>query len=403
MRRLFASVSVGVVVMFALAMCEIVHVAGYGPEVPSVRSHLTSCTPAGGSAVGTAQKQPGRGAAAEAFFLWKDPEEGAFTVELPRDWHIKGGTVRTSPVEPHYVVRAQSPDGGIRMFNDDPGILPRQVPNMITASMGWREGQMIPSAWGGRLLLEPYRPAPAVAQEYARTRLCPTATDFEGGIIPGQSQDLNEQMGAVAASEGKQVHVDVGEVSFQCGAQVGYVYAITLQAWQPGGPVSMWFVYRIAGYLAQPHDASAAAGAMHRLLGTFQMDPGWLQRFAQQAGDFAGNVIRESNAVTRSTMERARQEDAAMEARIADWKRNSDARSNAIEHAGKGVTGSDGNGHDSNAQLGTKRVCDDLGRCQSVDASVTNWYSDCSGTFYPASESGEPPSASLSACWNRGH
>jgi hypothetical protein len=148
---------------------------------------------------------------------------------------------------------------------------------------------------------------------------------------------------------------------------------------------------------------------MHNLLETFQMDQGWLQSFAQQAGDMAGNVIRESNAVTQSTIARARQQDSQSQSNFDAWKKRSDANFNAIEHAGKAITGAGSygttseNGHDYNAQLGTKTVCDDLGRCQPVDASVDKYYSDCSGAMHPGSVSGEAPPSSLSACWNPTH
>ncbi|MGA2349264.1 MAG: hypothetical protein ABSF70_02430 [Terracidiphilus sp.] len=353
-----------------------------------------------------AQRQGATTAHSYLFVRWQDPTEGAFSASLPRGWQITGGTQRTTRFEPHYVIRAQSPDSGVQMFMDDPRIAIRQVPN----GMMGREGQFIPSAWGGKLLVQRYRPAPQAAEEYVQKAVCSSATEFHGGIIPGQTEDLNNEFGPIARAEGKQIHVDVGELSFKCGDKVGYAYAITLQAWQQGGPVSLWLIYRIAGYLASPAQSAQAASAMHTMLGSFQMNQQWLENFARECNDTAGNVIRESNAVTQSTIARARQQDAESQSRFDSWKKNSDANFNAINRTSKAITGAgsysgggSSNGHDYNAQLGTKTVCDDLGRCAPVDASVTNYYSDCSGTFYPGSESGSSPSSSTSACWNKGH
>ena len=170
---------------------------------------------------------------------WQDPVENAFYVSLPRGWQISGGTVRTTRIEPHYVIHAQSPDGGVQMFMDDPRIAIRQVPSMMTQRMGMREGQLIPAAWGGKLLLERYQPAPQAAAQYVQKALCPSASGFRGGIIPGQTQALNNEFGQIARAEGKQIHVDAGELSYKCGERIGYVFAITLQAWQPGGPVAI--------------------------------------------------------------------------------------------------------------------------------------------------------------------
>ncbi len=353
-----------------------------------------------------AQRQGGAAARSNAYAQWQDPAEGAFSVTLPRGWQITGGTQRTTRIEPHYVIHAQSPDGGVQMFMDDPRIAIRQVPN----GMMGREGQAIPSAWGGKLLIQRYRPAPQAAQEYVQRAYCPSATQFQGGIIPGQTQDLNNQFGAIAQAEGKRIHVDVGELSFKCGDRVGYVYAITLQAWQPGGQVSLWLIYRIAGYLATTAQSAQAAAAMHTMLGSFQMNQQWLQNFARESNDTAGNVIRESNTVTQSTIARSKQQDAEAQSRFDSWKKNSDANFNAIQKTSRAITGagsygesSSGNGHDYNAQLGTKTVCDDVGHCAPVDASVTNWWFDCSGTPSAGSESGSAPSSSQSACWSKGH
>jgi hypothetical protein len=88
---------------------------------------------------------------------------------------------------------------------------------------------------------------------------------------------------------------------------------------------------------------------------------------------------------------------------MAAWKRNSDANFNAIEHGEKVRNGMDeSSGHDYNPQLNQKTVCNSVGDCQPVDANVTNWWFDCSGTAHPGSETGDPPPASESACWNKG-
>jgi hypothetical protein len=297
------------------------------------RMYIVPASGPAGTARGGARQQSGPARHSNSYAQWQDPAEGAFSVSLPRGWQLSGGTVRTTRIEPHYVVRAQSPDGGVQMFMDDPRIAVRQIPNLMTQQMGWREGQLIPSAWGGKMLLERYRPAPDAAADYVRKAYCASATQFQGGIIPGQTQDLNYQFGAIAQAEGKQIHADAGELSFRCGDRIGYVYAITLEAWQPGGSVSLWVVYRIAGYLASSAESAAAAAAMHAMLGTFQMNQQWLENFAREANDVAGNVIRESNAITQSTIERARQQDAQMQAQYEAWRRNSDASFHAIQGA----------------------------------------------------------------------
>jgi hypothetical protein len=310
------------------------------------------------------------------YLLWQDPAEGAFSVSLPMGWRISGGTVRSSKVEAHYLVRAQSPDGGAKLFMDDPSIQMREAPNQGTEAMGVKIGQELPSGLGSSLIVEPYRPGGEFATEYVKQSLCPSATMILGGPIGEQTQALNAQFGPLGQLGGKALRADAGEVAFKCGARAGYVYAITVQVMQPDGSVAIWAVYRIAGYLAGPADISAAVAAVNRMLATFQMNQAWLQNYAKESGDTAGIVVRESNAVTQTTIDREKAIDADIQASIESSRHNS-------------------------AQAPTKKVCDDLGRCQTVDAGIANWWSDCSGTFHPGPDSGSPP-ASQSACWSKG-
>ena len=324
---------------------------------------------------------------ADRYAQWQDPAEGAFSVSLPAGWHISGGTVRGTRIEAHYVVRAQPPDGGVRLFMDDPSVKMREVPNGSITN----------------LVQEPYRPGDQFATEYVQQSLCPSATNMHGGPLPNQTQALNLLLGPIAQAEGKTLHADAGEVSFRCGKRTGYVYAITVQSLQPGGGVSTWAVYRLAGYLATSTDTERAAEAINQALGTFQMNQVWLAKYARECCDIAGNVIRESNAITQTTIERELAMNAALEVSIENARRNAAAGSNAIAESTSPSPGSSGNGHNYNAELQNKKVCDNLDRCQTVSAEIDNWYSDCSGTFYPGPASGGPPPDSLSACWSKGH
>ena len=349
---------------------------------------------------------PGAQSTALRFVTWRDPAEGAFTVEVPQGWRVRGGTVRTTRIEPHYVVRATSPDGGATLFWDDPRLLLRQIPNAYTARLGLHPGQIIPSAWGGRLLIERYEPAAMAALEYARQFVCRNPTRIEGGRIVDQTRALDQRFGPIAQAEGKRIVVDAGEVGFRCGERVGYVYAVTLGASQPGMPAAIWLVYRLGGYLATSADSAVAAAAIHRMLATFQMNPSWLEAFARQSNDMAGNVIRESNAITQTTIQRAQAQDRELAADDKAWFKRNNQNFNAIAHANASITantagGGAGSGHDYNAQLDTKTVCDSVGHCKTVDATVTHWWVDCSGDFYPGPASGSPPSGNTSACWKR--
>src|ERR1700744_470683 len=77
-----------------------------------------------------------------AIQTWTDPRENGFSVRAPVGWPIAGGTQWTGAMDAHSVVRERSLDGQLTAFMDDPGLLPRQVPNPLYARLGWIEGRV---------------------------------------------------------------------------------------------------------------------------------------------------------------------------------------------------------------------------------------------------------------------
>jgi hypothetical protein len=330
---------------------------------------------------------------ANHYAQWQDPAEGAFSVSLPEGWKIAGGTVRTTRTETQFVVNAQSPNGGVHLFLDDPRVLARQAAPGSSVYMS----PVMPASSGANLPLVPYRPGNQFATLYVQQVLCPAATNLRGGPLTSQTEALTRLL--AGANEGT-VHADAGEVSFRCGRNIGYVYAITVEAGEPGGAAPRWADYRLAGYLASATRAASAAEAINEALGTFRVSPSWLQSFTQENGDTAGKMIRVSDAISQSILDREQAMNAALQVSLSDAHRELASLSGPV--AGSRTAGNPGNGHDYNAQLQTKVVCDELDRCQTVSAIVENWYSDCSGRFYPGPASGGPPPASLSPCWSKG-
>lgn len=68
---------------------------------------------------------------------WKDPSEGAFTVDVPSGWKIDGGVVRPY-IDAALKIAATSGDRGIQIANPYPPIY--TVPNQVLAFAGFTEG-----------------------------------------------------------------------------------------------------------------------------------------------------------------------------------------------------------------------------------------------------------------------
>lgn len=68
---------------------------------------------------------------------WKDPKEGAFTVDVPNGWNVDGGTVRPY-IDAALKIILTSGDKGIQIENPYPPIY--TVPNQILEFAGFKEG-----------------------------------------------------------------------------------------------------------------------------------------------------------------------------------------------------------------------------------------------------------------------
>jgi len=145
-----------------------------------------------------------------------------------------GGTVRTTKIEPHYVIRAKSPDGGVEMFMDDPRIAIHQVPSAMTQRMECgRPGHS--AAWAESCSSN------GIARRRSRR---PTMRGERSAVgehdarrhHPGQTQSSRSRWSDRTSARQKRPH-RCGEVSFKCGNRDGYVYAVTMQASQAGAPI----------------------------------------------------------------------------------------------------------------------------------------------------------------------
>src|SRR5262252_9050097 len=180
-----------------------------------------------------------------AFKTWRDPREDAFSLGVPVGWKISGGLARAASVDVRSVVRAESPDGTIKVFFDDPDIRPRQVPDALMQQVGLREGQQMKAAWGGPILLARYQTGEQFARQYAKQKLCPTGQVTQSGPITDATREMNSKLQPLAQQQGATAQANVGEAYFNCGRGVGYTFANTIFLGADRGMgAQLWFVHQ---------------------------------------------------------------------------------------------------------------------------------------------------------------
>ncbi|HYM05605.1 MAG TPA: hypothetical protein VEU11_03525 [Terriglobales bacterium] len=327
------------------------------------------------------------------FAVWRDPQENAFQVGVPQGWQVRGGLTRANKIEPHAVIRAESPDGKIHVFYDDPDVHPRQVPDQMTRFAGMREGQTVQGAWGGPVLLARYLTGSQFSQQYIAARMC------RQPVITGADElrDATAQMNAVvrpyAAQQRSVAAASVGEAMFRCGSSTGYVMANTLYVKAAFGPsVTMWFVYQLGGFeVSDPEQEGLAYYVWNTMLETLKMNPQWEAQFNREVQDVTGAVTQMQHAMAQSIAQYGQRQASA-------------ASAGGFNHPNSGQLPTDLRkkwaGEDavrqkySDATLGQQWMHSSTGTNVRVSNSATNWWKDPSGNVVAGPESGGPPPGS---------
>jgi hypothetical protein len=240
------------------------------------------------------------------FTTWRDPQEGAFTVSVPKDWQTSGGANRRSNVDITLTVRTGTADGRVKMFVNDADIVPHEVPNQMTNMAGMREGQTIQGAWGGPVLLARFQTGQQFAQNYVAQRLCPGASFTGGALLQKETADMNAQARPYADAAGAMEQSSAGEIYFRCGQDFGYATATTLLVGPRGPGVAMWFVWQISGFTVKNEvDGSYAMYILHTMNSTFKLDPQWEARSQQAADAMTASITNMQHAIAANLQQQA--------------------------------------------------------------------------------------------------
>lgn len=206
---------------------------------------------------------------------WTDPNEGAFTVPVPRGWQVAGGMIRPNPFlyKPEVVVA--SPDGSIQVRIGD-ALVPNYTEPITVPGMGQMpEGDIGP----GQMVGMHYRPgAMFLMQLYLPFRF--------GAVANLQVQDLpalaERSFRLRPPAPPMQGRADAGAVSFSlqtpAGPRQAWFLVVTRLEAAPGLN-SLWYVglADLLGYVCEPGHEMQARAVLAEMVRGFQWNPRWLQ------------------------------------------------------------------------------------------------------------------------------
>lgn len=226
---------------------------------------------------------------------WEDPNEGAFSVEIPEGWRAGGGTVRPSTVVVQANVEATSPDGAVTIAMGD--LYPVFVePNAVLSFAGIDEGGTYVDPSGYPSPVRPYAPGAEFLREYV---LPDRAPDFEV-TSERERADLAGQLATSGLNR-----YDAGEVEYRF-QRAGEEYrgvALGITEVIASGGATMWHAWRV--YLAEAPAARYPEGtaALLHLAATFTIDPEWAQGQARLTAEQSRIITEMGEAVSDTLSE----------------------------------------------------------------------------------------------------
>jgi len=207
---------------------------------------------------------------------WRDPLENAFTCPIPRGWTASGGLKRLTAIDIRPEILVTSPDRAITVRLGDAWIPPLTLPGPMMRTAGFAEGSWYSPDGLNRQLVMRYRPAIRFLTDYYLPQRIGRIDRVETRDYPQLSQPIQ----ALWAQTGIQARVDTGDVHFETqtseGLRRGYGFAQTVLHQLPQMPnEGLWFVSRLAGYLATPDTGPTAAAILSQMVSRFQINPTW--------------------------------------------------------------------------------------------------------------------------------
>ncbi|MDE2180439.1 MAG: hypothetical protein KGJ40_06290 [candidate division NC10 bacterium] len=208
--------------------------------------------------------------------VFTDPNEHAFTIDVPEGWSVQGGMRRFSATVVSPWLVAISPNRGIELFFSHPDLRIYIVPTQWTQMQGIREGMVLPD----QSVAQRYLPGATFAGQWGAARIAQSCT----GVSPKGTATLpSPRISNDFAAAGIRLSVSAGEASFACNLRgapsIGYVSAATTLVQSQGGAV--WFVWPVVGFIASAQQASQAAMLLSHVVGSFAKDQNWEARQGQ--------------------------------------------------------------------------------------------------------------------------
>jgi len=239
---------------------------------------------------------------------FNDPQEGAFTLEVPAGWAIRGGSQRMSASEIRTGIDITAPDGTIEIFFGDHSIPFFTAPNPMLQVAGLSIGSVYNMGYGQSAVVMPYMTGEGFAAHWGKDRInktCQNVLLIGHQSRPSESQELTEAYLAA----GIRTSVQSGEAEFTCRLSNGtpakaYVFSATELIQAPNS--AMWNAKVFTGYIADQKKTAEANQLLQHIVKSFTINPTWASRQQQLNDQTTALVVRSSQIASEAIAKRGR-------------------------------------------------------------------------------------------------
>jgi hypothetical protein len=239
------------------------------------------------------------------YVQWRDPTENAFSLEVPENWPIQGGTYRRASVDLVHFLQASSPDRRIQIQFNDSNIPVFAIPNQMMNFAGFTEGSWYSPGYGVRMLVKRYTPGLYFMLWYLQQNISSRYQDFRiesQKDRPDAVADFN-RIYSQFASFGMAFTLHAGEVAFRFKQDsipfVGYGFALTQLVQLADMQGGNWSVPLLVIYICPLDEAETVRSISDHMFKSVRINPQWAASQQQLAGNVSQIVTQTSREISR--------------------------------------------------------------------------------------------------------
>jgi hypothetical protein len=236
---------------------------------------------------------------------WQDPQENAFTVDIPKGWRVAGGTFRRASVDLVHVLQIESPDEKMFIQFNDSQIPVFVIPSQILAMAGFREGTWYSPGYGVRMFVKRYTPGMYFISEYLQTHYRPHLSRFE--IVSQKDRsDIAASFNRIYSqfqAYGISYSLHAGEAAFRFEQDslpyLGYGLAMTqvVQSSSMGG--GNWSLALMIIYQSPESEAGLLRQISDHIFQSIKLNPQWVSSQQQLAGNVSQIVSQTNHEISK--------------------------------------------------------------------------------------------------------